>query len=69
MGKKYLFITQSDLSMEDSNGRTLRDVFGYVENSDIYSFCTQRKNPLLSSNQVFCIDQNRLFKKSKFIEM
>ena len=26
MEKKYLFISQSDLSLEDSNGRTLRDV-------------------------------------------
>ncbi len=65
MGKKYLFITQSDLSMQDSNGRTLRDVFGYVDNKDIYSFCTNRKNPVLSAKQTFCIDQNRLFKKKR----
>ena len=61
--KRYLFITQSDLSEQDSNGRTLRDVFGYVENQNIFSFCIKRNNKMLTAKQTFCIDQNKLFRK------
>lgn len=59
---KYLFITCSDLADTDSNGRTLRDVFSYVEDECIYSFCTSRRNKSISSDKTFLIDESDIFK-------
>lgn len=66
MCAKYLFITQSDLSPQDSNGRTLRDVFGYVQESEIYSFCTKRANKRLTNTNTFCVGESELFRKKEF---
>lgn len=65
MEKKYLFISQSDLSLEDSNGRTLRDVFNYINWDKIYTFSTSRKNNQLNASQTFCINEKLLFKRKK----
>lgn len=63
MFDKYLFISQSDLSMQDSNGRTLSDYFGFLKCEQRYSFCTKRNNPKFDSKHTFCIDEKLLFKK------
>lgn len=64
--KKYLFITQSDLSSDDSNGRTLREVFSYIQDENIYCFCTVRRNVNISASRSFCIEESRLFRKKSF---
>jgi len=65
MSKKYLFISQNDLALEDSNGRTFRNVFNYVNIENIYAFSLIRRNEKLNANQVFYIDESRLFRKKK----
>lgn len=64
-GKRYLFIMQTDLYSANSNGRTIRDVFRYVKDKNIFSYSISRYNEKLSSEQTFCIDENRLFKLKK----
>lgn len=61
MGKKVLFINNSDLADSDSNGRTLRDVFSFVKDEDILSFCITRKNPSLKRESVFFANESLLF--------
>ena len=45
--KRFLFITNSDLSDTDANGRTLRDVFSFVDNNNLYSLSIKRTNKQL----------------------
>lgn len=66
--KRYLFISNSDLADTDANGRTLRDAFSYVDEKQIYSFCTLRKNKNLPANHVFYINEGVIFKPRLFLK-
>ncbi len=62
MDKKILFISTTDLADTDSNGRTLRDVFGFFEKKNIFCFCTHRKNKDLDKFNAFCVDESKLYR-------
>ena len=64
--KRFLFITNSDLSDTDANGRTLRDVFSFVDNKNLYSFCIKRTNKQLSADHVFLADESKIKKGREF---
>ena len=66
--KTFLFINNSDLADTDSNGRTLRDVFEFVENKNLYSFCIVRKNENLDPKNVFFVDEGMIFKPGVFLK-
>ena len=53
--KKFLFIGISDLDDSDSNGRTLSDVFSFINNDDIFCFSLKRNNVNLCNSNVFTI--------------
>lgn len=68
MGKRFLFINNTDLADTDSNGRTLRDVFAFVDNENLFSFCTVRKNKNLEPSHAFFIDESNIFKPKAFLK-
>lgn len=63
--KKYIFICNNDLSSTDPNGKTVRDVFSFVPNENVYCFSLNRNNPSLSDDQVFCANENEVIKFKK----
>lgn len=64
MADKVLFIG-SDLATTDTNGKTLRDVFAYLELNDCYCFTSKRENQVIPPKNVYFANEKLLFRPFK----